>query len=139
MRKKSLKLLIGNNRVRLYTPNGQRLAVIGMKGKGNGHFDVPLAVAITRNNILLVGDSENQRIQVSFWEHSIGKLVASNVISISGLLALWQIPEDLRRLQVGLFTGNQCERGNLAGCRFKNKYRPFLEINCPCNMHYFAI
>ena len=51
--------------MRLYTPNGQKLAVIGMKGKGNGHFDVPLAVAITRNNILLVGDSENQRIQVT--------------------------------------------------------------------------
>ena len=55
----------GNNRVRLYTLLGQRVSVLGMRGKGNGQFDVPMAVAIhPANNTLLVGDSDNHRIQV---------------------------------------------------------------------------
>lgn len=55
----------GNNRVRLYTINGQRLSVIGMKGKGQSQFDLPLSVTIHPMNVLLVGDSENNRVQVS--------------------------------------------------------------------------
>ena len=54
----------GNNRVRLYTIKGQTLSVIGMRGKGNGQFDLPLAVAITPANLLVVGERNNARLQV---------------------------------------------------------------------------
>ena len=54
----------GNNRVRLYTIKGQQLSVIGMRGKGNGQFDLPLAVLITPANLLVVGERNNARLQV---------------------------------------------------------------------------
>jgi len=54
----------GNNRVRLYTIKGQQLSVIGMRGKGNGQFDLPLAVVITPANLLVVGERNNARLQV---------------------------------------------------------------------------
>ena len=54
----------GNNRVRLYTIKGQQLSVVGMRGKGNGQFDLPLAVVITPANLLVVGERNNARLQV---------------------------------------------------------------------------
>ena len=54
----------GNNRVRLYTIKGQQLSVVGMRGKGNGQFDLPLSVVITPANLLVVGERNNARLQV---------------------------------------------------------------------------
>ena len=54
----------GNNRVRLYTIKGQQLSVVGMRGKGNGQFALPLSVVITPANLLVVGERNNARLQV---------------------------------------------------------------------------
>ncbi len=53
----------GNHRVRLYTWHGQHLSVIGMHGRANGQFRLPLAVDVHPTGILLVGDADNDRIQ----------------------------------------------------------------------------
>ncbi len=56
--------LAGNNRVRVYSTSGEPLLVIGMKGHGNGQFNLPTSVAIHRNKFVLVAESGNQRVQV---------------------------------------------------------------------------
>lgn len=54
----------GNNRVKLFDLDGQALREFGMKGSGHGMFEYPTcAVFHPVSNVILVGDSENHRIQ----------------------------------------------------------------------------
>ena len=63
----------GNNRVMNFTPNGGFLAQWGEAGNGPGQFNLPHTVVVDRQGRILVGDRENDRIQVF---ESSGKLVA---------------------------------------------------------------
>ncbi|MBI2481639.1 MAG: hypothetical protein HYV60_24235, partial [Planctomycetia bacterium] len=63
----------GNNRVMKFTPNGGFLAQWGEAGDGPGQFNLPHTIVIDRQGRLLVGDRENDRVQVF---ESSGKLVA---------------------------------------------------------------
>eukprot|EP00095_Tigriopus_kingsejongensis_P011558 maker-scaffold3555_size8248-snap-gene-0.3 protein:Tk11558 transcript:maker-scaffold3555_size8248-snap-gene-0.3-mRNA-1 annotation:"hypothetical protein DAPPUDRAFT_300091" len=55
----------GNNRVKVFSSNGDPLHEIGMKGCGDGEFDVPICVAFhPLSNTILVGEIENHRIQL---------------------------------------------------------------------------
>jgi len=44
---------------------GKRLLEIGMFGKGLGEFNEPSGITKEGNNIILVADSRNDRIQVN--------------------------------------------------------------------------
>lgn len=63
----------GNNRVMKFTPNGGFLAQWGEAGGGPGQFNLPHTVVIDRQGRILVGDRENDRVQVF---ESSGKLIA---------------------------------------------------------------
>jgi DNA-binding beta-propeller fold protein YncE len=63
----------GNNRVMKFTPNGGFLAQWGEAGDGPGQFNLPHTVVIDRQGRIVMGDRENNRIQVF---ESSGKLVA---------------------------------------------------------------
>lgn len=63
----------GNNRVMKFTPNGGFLAQWGEAGNGPGQFNLPHTVVIDRQGRILVGDRENDRVQVF---ESSGKLAA---------------------------------------------------------------
>jgi DNA-binding beta-propeller fold protein YncE len=63
----------GNNRIVKLTPNGGFLTQWGEAGNGPGQFNVPHAIVVARNGHVVVGDRENDRVQV--FEDS-GKLVA---------------------------------------------------------------
>ena len=64
----------GNNRIMKFTPNGGFLAQWGKAGKGNGEFDLPHTIVVDQRGRVLVGDRENDRIQVF---ESTGKHVAT--------------------------------------------------------------
>ncbi|MDA1049851.1 MAG: peptidyl-alpha-hydroxyglycine alpha-amidating lyase family protein [Planctomycetota bacterium] len=63
----------GNNRVLKFTPNGGFLAQWGEAGDGPGQFNLPHTVVIDQSGRIIVGDRENDRVQVF---ESSGKLVA---------------------------------------------------------------
>lgn len=63
----------GNNRVMKFTPHGGFLDQWGEAGGGPGQFNLPHTVVIDRQGRILVGDRENDRIQVF---ESSGQLVA---------------------------------------------------------------
>ena len=62
----------GNNRVIKFAPNGKFLAQWGSAGKGEGQFDLPHSILVDSKNRVLLGDRENDRIQVF---NSDGKLL----------------------------------------------------------------
>ena len=92
----------GNNRVRLYTIKGQQLSVVGMRGKGNGQFDLPLAVVITPANLLVVGERNNARLQVL---RNRARLMnsrnapKSHSFTLSGFHPQRAVPKNCERLQ----------------------------------------
>jgi DNA-binding beta-propeller fold protein YncE len=63
----------GNNRVMKFTPNGGFLSQWGEAGNGPGQFNLPHSIVIDRQGRILVGDRENDRVQVF---ESSGKLLA---------------------------------------------------------------
>lgn len=54
----------GNNRIFKYDPTGKLIKTWGKLGTGPGEFDQPHALAIDSRNRLLVGDRNNNRIQI---------------------------------------------------------------------------
>lgn len=54
----------GNNRVKKYSADGKLLTIWGRAGKGPGEFHLPHAIVVDSSNRVLVGDRENNRIQV---------------------------------------------------------------------------
>jgi len=62
----------GNSRVLKFTPNGGFLTQWGEAGKGPGQFDTPHTIIVDRKDRVLVGDRENDRVQVF---DSSGKLL----------------------------------------------------------------
>lgn len=54
----------GNTRVMKFAPSGKLLMSWGQPGKAAGEFNLPHSIVIDRQGRLLVGDRENDRIQV---------------------------------------------------------------------------
>ncbi len=54
----------GNSRVMKFSPNGALLAVWGRRGKAPGQFNLPHSIVVDAKGRVLVGDRENNRIQV---------------------------------------------------------------------------
>jgi DNA-binding beta-propeller fold protein YncE len=54
----------GNSRVMKFAPNGKFLASWGTKGKGPGEFHLPHSILIDKRDRVIVGDRENDRVQV---------------------------------------------------------------------------
>lgn len=52
------------SRITVYDPQGKLLRTWGVTGKGNGEFDYPGGMAISRDDRLYVADQTNHRIQV---------------------------------------------------------------------------
>ncbi|MBT4863705.1 MAG: hypothetical protein HON53_01110, partial [Planctomycetaceae bacterium] len=63
----------GNSRVMKFAANGKFLASWGKPGKGRGEFDLPHSICIDKQGRVLVGDRENDRVQVFTAD---GKLLA---------------------------------------------------------------
>lgn len=63
----------GNGRVLKFSPSGALITTWGKIGRGEGEFRIPHAIVIDGQNRLLVGDRENDRIQIFSTE---GKLLA---------------------------------------------------------------
>ncbi|MBL8829178.1 MAG: hypothetical protein JNM18_19500 [Planctomycetaceae bacterium] len=63
----------GNGRVLKFSPSGALLQTWGKLGRGDGEFRIPHSIVIDSHNRLLVGDRENDCIQVYSTE---GKLLA---------------------------------------------------------------
>jgi DNA-binding beta-propeller fold protein YncE len=54
----------GNSRVVKFNKNGEFLTTWGKKGKGEGEFDLPHAVAVDKAGLVYVGDRDNRRMQI---------------------------------------------------------------------------
>ena len=54
----------GNSRVMKFTPNGGFLAQWGEPGDGPSQFDLPHTIVVDGKNRVVVGDRENDRVQV---------------------------------------------------------------------------
>lgn len=54
----------GNSRIIKFTPRGGFLGSWGEAGKGPGQFDTPHAIVVDRQQRVIVGDRENDRLQV---------------------------------------------------------------------------
>ncbi len=54
----------GNSRIVKFTPQGGFLGSWGKAGKGAGQFDTPHAIVVDRQERVIVGDRENDRLQV---------------------------------------------------------------------------
>ena len=54
----------GNSRVMKFTPRGRLITTWGKPGKGRGEFDLPHSILVDPKGRVLVGDRENDRIQV---------------------------------------------------------------------------
>lgn len=54
----------GNNRVKKYSAQGKFISSWGRAGKGPGEFSLPHAIIVDSRGRVLVGDRENNRIQV---------------------------------------------------------------------------
>lgn len=52
-----------NHRIKIVSPEGQRLAIFGEKGTGEGQFDRPIDMAFDESGTLYVVDFGNDRIQ----------------------------------------------------------------------------
>jgi DNA-binding beta-propeller fold protein YncE len=54
----------GNSRVMKFAANGKFLTSWGKPGKGRGEFDLPHSICIDKQGRVLVGDRENDRVQI---------------------------------------------------------------------------
>lgn len=54
----------GNSRVIRFDKNGKRIGVWGLRGKGEGQFHLPHSILVDSRRRVLVGDRENDRVQV---------------------------------------------------------------------------
>lgn len=54
----------GNSRIAKFESDGKFIKDWGMKGKGPGEFNIPHVVFMDEGNRVLVGDRENQRVQI---------------------------------------------------------------------------
>lgn len=54
----------GNSRVQKFSPSGALVASWGVRGKEPGRFHLPHSVVVDRDGQVLVGDRENDRIQI---------------------------------------------------------------------------
>jgi len=54
----------GNSRVHKYSPDGKLLMSWGESGDGDGQFNLPHGIFVSRYNLVYVADRENHRIQV---------------------------------------------------------------------------
>jgi DNA-binding beta-propeller fold protein YncE len=54
----------GNSRVLKFSPSGRLIGSWGTPGKGKGEFDLPHSIVVDDQGRVLVGDRENNRIQV---------------------------------------------------------------------------
>lgn len=54
----------GNSRVMKFAANGKFLGKWGQPGKGRGEFDLPHSIIVDAKGCVLVGDRENDRVQV---------------------------------------------------------------------------
>ena len=54
----------GNNRISVFTTGGKYERTIGREGKGEGEFMNPRKICITKDNYMIVSDSDNNRVQV---------------------------------------------------------------------------
>ena len=54
----------GNNRIQVFTPQGQSVAVYGQAGRQAGELAYPWAVAVDSSGLAYVVDSGNNRIQI---------------------------------------------------------------------------
>jgi len=61
----------GNNRVKKYSSQGKLIKTWGQKGKEPGEFHLPHAIIVDSSHCVLVGDRENNRIQVFDREGSL--------------------------------------------------------------------
>ena len=76
------------------------IATLGMRGKGNGQFDLPLSVVITSANLLVVGERNNARLQVGgIMGHIILARDDSVAQFISGFYAQRPVPKGYTRIQ----------------------------------------
>ncbi|KAJ9587567.1 hypothetical protein L9F63_018998 [Diploptera punctata] len=55
---------MGNKRVKIYSPTGEKLNEFGSMGVGHGQFRTPECVALDRMGFILVGDSTTARVQI---------------------------------------------------------------------------
>lgn len=53
-----------DHKVVVYSPSGEKVQVLGPRGKGDGQFDIPLEAAVGPDGILAVLDSGNFRVQL---------------------------------------------------------------------------
>jgi DNA-binding beta-propeller fold protein YncE len=53
----------GNDRVQIFSPNGEFITLWGSSGTGPGQFDGPAVVAFDTDGNVYVTDSGNQRVQ----------------------------------------------------------------------------
>jgi RHS repeat-associated protein len=73
----------GNNRIEKFTSSGTFVAAYGTKGKGNGEFEKPTAIALDpTDTYVYVVDTGNKRIQV--FEAKTGKYLTQVSLSITG-------------------------------------------------------
>ncbi|MCP4814184.1 MAG: hypothetical protein GY888_16880 [Planctomycetaceae bacterium] len=54
----------GNSRVMKFTARGALVKTWGTRGRGTGEFDLPHSIIVDATNRVLVGDRENDRIQI---------------------------------------------------------------------------
>lgn len=54
----------GNSRVMKFSPEGRFIGAWGTPGKGPGQFDLPHSIVVDAQDRVIVGDRENNRIQV---------------------------------------------------------------------------
>ena len=54
----------GNNRVSVFTSEGQLVTSFGRRGKGPGEFDDPRGLAVDNSGVVYVCDSGNNRVQL---------------------------------------------------------------------------
>ena len=77
----------GNNRLSVFTVQGKFVKTIGKEGKGEGEFMNPRKICLTKDNYLLITDSDNNRVQIF-----------DARVSITFLIEICNPPQNLRAL-----------------------------------------
>ena len=54
----------GNNRVSVFTCEGEFLTSFGTFGNGPGQFNGPRGIAVDKNGVVYVSDTDNNRLQI---------------------------------------------------------------------------
>lgn len=68
----------GRRTVEIVTPGGPQLFAFGAKGSGPGEFDLPVAVYVSDDGEVFVGDQKNDRIQVFDGEGSFLRCIGAS-------------------------------------------------------------